>query len=258
MEVLYQVNNHIAEITLNRAQKRNAFNETLALQLNHSLCQANQDEAVRVILLSGAGKSFCAGGDIEEFAQMSQLSTVEIEAKGKVQRDLFETAFQLRKPMIGAIHGHALGGGFGLAAACHIVLATPETKFGATEINLGLFPFVITPHLIHMLGYRQALELSLTGRILTTDEAQQIGLVHHQISQETLLECAKHHAGSIAAKSPTAIQIGMQAFAAARTNVDSTTYDVMNGLRTLVLKSDDLQEGTRAFLDKRAPVWRGK
>lgn len=258
MEVLYQVNDYVAEITLNRPEKRNAFNEKLALQLNQCLMQANQDETVRVILLSGAGKSFCAGGDIEEFAQMSELSTVEIEAKGKVQRDLFETAFQMGKPMVGAVHGHALGGGFGLAAACHIVLAAPETKFGATEIHLGLFPFVITPHLIHMLGFRQALELSLTGRLFTTDEAAKMGLVHQQVPLETVLQTAKQQAKSIAEKSPTAIQIGMQAFAAARAEVNKSTYDVMNGLRTVVLKSEDLQEGTRAFLEKRPPVWRGK
>jgi methylglutaconyl-CoA hydratase len=253
----YEAARGIAEITLCRPEKRNALTPDLVSALHDSLKRAEHDSEVRVVLLRGEGKSFCAGGDIEAFSKLKEKSSSDLHAEGKLDAGLFASTHQLRKPLVAAVQGHALGGGLGLVAMSHVVLASQSAVFGATEINIGLFPFNIAPLLIDAIGHRQALELALTGRTFDAAEAHRLGLVHRIVPDDQLQDEATKMAQAIAHRSPLALQLGMEAFAVAKAR-GHEAFEAMNAMRALVFMSDDLQEGARAFLEKRAPRWTGR
>jgi enoyl-CoA hydratase/carnithine racemase len=154
------------------------------------------------------------------------------------------------------VHGHALGGGCGLVAMCHIAVAAADARLGTTEIRLGLFPLGILPALVHAVGPRRALELGLTGRIFGAEEAERYGLVTEVVEPSALAARALERAAELAAKSPVALAIGLEGHRAAVT-FGPNALDVENLLRVVSFLSDDLKEGAQAFLDKRPPEWQG-
>lgn len=239
----------VLHLALNRPERRNALNMDLCTALGAALEQAEDDPGVGAILLSGNGKSFCAGMDLHEVMVLSGGDVNDVHER------IFTAGIRLTKPLIAAVHGAALAGGTGLAANCHIVLAAEDATFGLTEIRIGLWPFVIFRTVAAALGHRRATELALTGRIFGANEAREYGLVHHVVEPAALIERAREIAAAIAEASPTAIHAGLAFVRDARGKSWEEAGAVARQMRNVVFRSADFQEGIRAFQEKRPPRW---
>lgn len=256
--VLVEKSDGLAWITLNRPAKRNALSEQMAHGLIAALAGADGDDEVRAVVLTGSGEAFCAGGDIGEFAAAQTRGAPTLYREGLATTELFRMGPRLRKPLVGAINGAALGGGCGLAAMCHLGIASERATFGTPEIALGLFPLVVLPHIIRSVGPRRALEMALSGRVLTAQEAQAAGLVNRVVPHDALRDQAEAAGRSLTARSPAALRIGLDAFQHALDLDFDRALDYLTGLRVIATLSEDLKEGTAAFLEKRQPRWTGR
>ena len=242
----------ITRITLNRPDKRNPIGPGTCGEIVHALTAIKSDTAARVVVLTGAGPAFSAGGDL------AQMKTPEGGVPPASLVDLFNTMHGLGKPIIAMVNGPALAGGLGLMVACDLVIAADSAVFGTTEIQVGLWPMMITAELARNIGRKAALELMLTGRRLDAAEARAIGLVNRVVPAAELEATTMAFAGELASKSPAAIGLGLRAF------YRSADLDHEPALRFLeaelgkVLALDDAREGITAFLTKRAPVWTGR
>lgn len=234
-------------LALNRPDKRNALSSALCRDLVDSVHRANRDPQVGAIVLAGTGPAFSAGMDLSELAQLDPTSL------SNVHEQLFTMESRLGKPLIAAVNGPALGGGVGLVANCHIVVASQQAKFGLTEIRLGLWPFLVYRAVEIALGERRAVELALTGRIFDVEEAKSLSLVQ-EISPEPDTR-AMELAESLAASSPTAIRSGLSFVQEVRgKDVDSSAL-IARRVREELFHSPDFQEGVRAFREKRKAEW---
>lgn len=239
----------VLNLALNRPERRNALNMELCSALGEALEQAENDAGVGAVLLSGNGKSFCAGMDLHEVLSPSGGDVNEAHER------IFTAGIRMTKPLIAAVNGAALAGGTGLAANCHIVVAAEDATFGLTEIRIGLWPFVIFRTVVAALGERRATELALTGRIVGASEAREYGLVHHVVESAGLMQRAREIASAIAGSSPTAIQAGLAFVRDARGKSWEDAGDLARRIRNEVFRSADFQEGIRAFQEKRPPHW---
>ncbi|HEY2018466.1 MAG TPA: enoyl-CoA hydratase/isomerase family protein [Bryobacteraceae bacterium] len=238
----------VLRLMLDRPEKRNALSALLCRDLVEALENAGRDPAVGAILLSARGKSFCAGMDVSEFSGGGAP-----EGLGNLHERLFTAGARLPKPLIGSVQGAALGGGVGLVANCHIVIASEEATFGLTEIRLGLWPFLVFRVVAAALGERRAVELALTGRIIDAKAARELGLVH-EISPDPD-KAAMELAASVAEFSPTAIRRGLMFVEESRGKDWETAGVIARRVRAEVFESPDFQEGIRAFREKRRPQW---
>ena len=239
----------VLHLALSRPERRNALNMDLCSALGAALEEAEGDAGVGAVLLSGNGKSFCAGTDLHEV-----LSTTAGDVN-EVHERIFTAGIRMTKPLIAAVHGAALAGGTGLAANCHIVVAADDATFGLTEIRIGLWPFVIFRTVVAALGQRRATELALSGRIFGANEAREYGLVHHVVDPSVLMQRAQEIAAAIAESSPTAIRAGLAFVRDARGKSWEEAGDLARQMRNEVFRSADFQEGIRAFQEKRPPRW---
>jgi enoyl-CoA hydratase/carnithine racemase len=237
----------VLRLTLDRPEKRNALDGELCGQLVDALEAADRDAGTGAILLAANGPSFCAGMDLDEAA-----SGVSAETSAAHER-LFTVGARITKPLIAAVQGAALGGGTGLVANCHIVIAAGDASFGLTEIRLGLWPFLVYRAVVAALGERRTLELALTGRIFGAEEARGIGLVH-EIAPD-LEARALEVARTVAGFSPTAIQNGLGFVHQVRGEDRETSGRMARQVRDRVFAGEDFKEGLRAFREKRPPRW---
>ncbi len=256
--ITYEKKERVAFLTLNRPQVRNALSHKMVMEMIEALKEADSDAEVGAVVIKGEGKAFCAGGDIGEFAQVVQKSPVEVYTEGAETTELFQLGDRMKKPLIGAINGLALGGGVGLTAMCHLAIAAEEATFGLTEIKLGFYPFVIMPLVLRATGYRKAMELSLTGEIIDAQKAKEIGLISEVVPAQELEAKVLQIATKIAGRSPLALQMGLFSILQASKMPldDATSY--LNILRTISFKSEDLVEGATAFIERRKPKWKGR
>ena len=247
----------IAVVTINRPKVLNALNTPTMEELAGAMRELGADESVRAIVLTGSGeKSFVAGADINELAVQTPVGGRDHAARGQRVLDAIE---QLGKPVIAAINGFALGGGCELAMACTIRIASDTARLGQPEINLGLIPgYAGTQRLTRLVGRGVALEILLTGDPITAAEAHRIGLVNRVVPAAELLNEAKKLAHQLASKAPVAARFIIDAvnrgadLPLAHAQVYETT---MFGL---VSTTEDMREGTTAFLEKRKPEWKGR
>lgn len=256
--VLYTSQSGVASITLNEPEKRNPLNRHLVDEFITALEMARADSGVNVVLLSAAGDSFCAGGDLKEFQNFRTRDVIDIYEEGKGTAGLLKLLGSFDKPVVAAVNGPAYGGGFGIVCACPLVIASERARFGATELRLGLFPLVILPAMRAALGDRKALELSLLAETMDVEAAQQLGIVTRVVAHERLMEEARSVAERLNSYSPHALRRGMEAFRVSTGMPDGVAANYMNALRVMFYHSEDLQEGATAFLEKRAPQWRGR
>ena len=238
----------VLHLILNRPEKRNALNMDLCRALGESIEAGSRDRDVGAILLTANGKAFCAGMDLQEIAEGANSRILDA-----LHDQLFTTGARLEKPLIAAVEGPALGGGTGLVANCHIVVASPDATFGLTEIRLGLWPFLVFRAVSAALGERRTVELSLTGRIFPAPEARELGLVH-EIAADPPAR-AREIALALSEASPTAIQNGLSFVQQVRGMSWDKAGEVARLVREDVFASDDFAEGIRAFLEKRSPQW---
>lgn len=249
---------HVRRLTLNRPEKRNAFDARLLASLYDELQKAQADETVRVVVLTGAGKAFCAGADIHDFQQSLHHPVPRTYDDGRLLVRLFQLGARYEKPLIAAVNGPALGGGVGLVALCHFVIASEEARLGATELRIGMWPMVIYPALVRAVGERRALQMSLTADIFDATEARQIGLVDEVVPAEQLEAATERLAGKLAGWSPVAVKLGMRSVHMTRHMPTDDALEALNGLRQVLQQTEDLHEGTTAFFEKRSPKWRGR
>jgi enoyl-CoA hydratase len=257
MDVLkIQTLQDILVVTISRPDALNALNSSVLDGLREIIQQSYQRNETRGVIITGEGeKAFVAGADIRELSALSPQKALELAQKGQV---LFKMIEDCPKPVIAAINGFALGGGCELAMACHIRLATENAKFGQPEVNLGIIPgYGGTQRLAQLVGRGKALELILTGDLITAQEAKTIGLVNHVVaSKEELNELAMKMMGKILSKGPIAVANVIKAVNAGY-GFERVGYETEAGLFSACSNTNDFKEGTAAFLEKRKPEFRG-
>jgi enoyl-CoA hydratase len=255
--LLYEKKDGIGHITFNRPKVLNALNRKTIEELRQVLLDAREDEAVRVLILTGSGeKAFVAGADINELAQQTPVNGKEFSIFGQGALHLLET---LGKPSICAINGFALGGGCELALACSIRLASKTAKLGQPEVKLGIIPgYGGSQRLARLCGKGVALEICLTGEMITAEEAQRIGLVNHVYEPADLLPAAEAMAKKIIERAPLAVKYCIEAIERGVEMPQEEGLFLEATLFGLCCSTEDMREGTKAFLDKRAAAFRGK
>ena len=255
--LLYEVRDAIAYITFNRPKVLNALNRQTMQELLIALGAAKLDDAVRVVILTGSGeKAFIAGADINELAQQTPVDGKEMSIFGQGVLRILET---MGKPSIAAINGFALGGGCELALACSIRLASRNAKLGQPEVKLGILPgYGGSQRLARLCGKGVAHELVLGGEMISADEATRIGLVNHVYEPAELMPAAEALAKKIAANAPLAVQYAMEAIEHGLEMPQEEGLFLEATLFGLCCATEDMREGTRAFLEKRAAQFKGK
>ena len=247
----------VALVTVNRPKVLNALNMQTLDELRRAVLDLKRDDAIRAVVLTGAGeKSFVAGADINELATQTPTTGREHAMSGQHIFDLIE---HMGKPVIAAINGFALGGGCELAMACTIRLAADTARLGQPEINLGIIPgYGGTQRLARIVGRGRALEIMLTGDMLTAQEAHRLGLVNRVFPAADLMTEAKKLAATLAAKAPIAVRYILEAV---HRGLDMPFAEAQNFEATLfglVASTDDMREGTKAFLEKRKADFKGR
>lgn len=245
----------VCYIQLNSPENKNALSRDLVVQLLHELRGADQDSEVRVIVLTGTGEYFCSGGDLKLFKELSSKRIDEIYRENMDLIDLFRLGFEIKTPLVTAVNGPALGGGVGLVAMSHLSIATSEAKFGIVELSLGIGPFSVWPWLHRALGYRKALELTLTGEVISAEVAKEIGLVNKVVPKEQLMTEVEHLCSRIKSMSPMATRLFLESIGYVAKSELNFALEFLTMTRTFSLVSEDLREGIAAVLEKRRPRW---
>lgn len=239
----------VLRLTLNRPEKRNALSFELCSALVAAFDRAATDVSVGAILLEAEGQVFCAGMDLED------ASAADAVTRTAVHEQLFTLGARLRKPLIAAVGGAALGGGLGLVANAHIVVAAQGSSFGLTEIRLGMWPFFIWRCVTAALGDRRATEMALTGRVFGANEAAQYGLVHEIVPPIELDDRATALAELVSGYSPFTIARGLELAHRSRSLSSEAAGALAAQLRAEVFASPDFAEGVKAVQEKRRPRW---
>lgn len=255
--LLYQKKDGIAYITVNRPKVLNALNRKTVEELRDALLDARADDTVRVLILTGAGeKSFIAGADIGELAQRTAVDGKDFALFGQSVVHLLET---IGKPSICAINGFALGGGCEMALACSIRIASKNAKLGQPEVKLGIIPgYGGTQRLSRLCGKGMAHELCLTGEMISAEETLRIGLVNHVYEPAELLPAAEAIAKKIIANAPVAVKYTMEAIERGIEMPQEEGLFLEASLFALACATEDMREGTAAFLAKRPAQFQGK
>ena len=247
----------VATITLNRPEKRNAISFELIDDLLRALDEVAKSDAI-VLIVTGAGKAFCSGMDLDNLKALLGRSIAENLKDSQTMVQLFRSLYEFPKVTIAAVNGAAIAGGTGLALLCDFTLTVPEAKFGYTEVRIGFVPAIVSTFLLRQVGEKQARDLLLTGRLFGADEAARLGLINEVVAPEKLLARARELAALLMENSPSSLratkqlltdhacaEIDAQIEAAVRENAEIRT-------------TADFREGISSFLEKRKPVWTGK
>ncbi len=255
--VLCEVKEGLAVVTINRPGVLNALNEETISELIDVFCKIKRDDAVGAVVITGTGeKAFVAGADIKELSQKNSLTGKDFVLKGQMCLNIIEN---LGKPVIAAINGFALGGGCEIAMACTMRIAAQNAKLGQPEINLGLIPgFGGTQRLPRLVGRGNAAELALTGDMISAEEAHRIGLVNKVVPRGEALGEAEKIARKILAKSPVTVRLILEAV---NRGVEVGLPEALNleaNLFGIACATEDMKEGTKAFLEKRKPDFKGE
>jgi enoyl-CoA hydratase/carnithine racemase len=254
--ITYSVTNQVATVTIDDPERRNPLSLESMSDLAEAVRDAGVDDEVRVIVITGAGEAaFSAGGDLSGGFVDSPLP--DHQSRG-VLADLFRVMRSCAKPIVGRVNGLALGGGFGVAAACDITIASDQAKFGTPEIDLGLWPMMISTVLLPFAPRKQLLEMMLVGRIIDADEAQALGVVTRVVPSELLDAAVDEAVDQLLSKSPAALAIGKSSFYAMEGMDLDTALDHLHIGLTAVSFTEDATEGVAAFLEKRTPIWKGR
>lgn len=243
----------IGTVTLNRPENLNTFNMQMARDLNDALCEMDKDNDVRVIIVNGAGKGFCAGIDVNGLSGKSPYELYEwVSEMEKMSLNIADMA----KPVIASVHGIAVANGIGLVASSDLAVVSKDAKFGATAVKVGLFCMGPAIPLSRCLGRKKALELLLTGELIDAEEAEKIGLVNHVVDNDKLEEATLALAKKIAVLSPLGVQMGKKSFYKSADLEYSKAFELANNHFAMLCTTEDASEGVNAFLDKRSPEWK--
>lgn len=246
----------LAVVTIDRQDKLNALNAEVVAELGRAFEGLRDDDAVRGVILTGAGeKAFVAGADIAELARMDSLTGVAVSRAGQ---DVFLAIERFPKPVLAAVGGYALGGGCELALACHIRIASDNARFGLPEVGLGIIPgYGGTIRLARLIGLGRAIHLTLTGETVKAERAEALGLVSAVVPRAELLERARELMTTITAKGPVAVRMALESIYGALDSSTPEALDHESNLFGLLASTADMKEGMTAFLEKRTPDFKG-
>ena len=256
MSVRTETNEGVLTITIDREERRNAINPEVVRGISDALAKAEPDDEIRAVILTGSGeRAFCAGGDLGGMTDASKVAQHEMRAE---VGDLFTQMRHSRLPIVARVNGHALAGGFGLMLACDLVVATDTAEFGTPEINIGLWPFMITTVIQRDVPRKIALELMLTGRRMPAEEALRWGIVNKVVPAAELDAAVEELVSTLRSKSPLIAALGKRSFYRAEDMAFDDALHYLAGMLTVCLESEDTVEGVTAFLQKRSPEWKGR
>jgi methylglutaconyl-CoA hydratase len=246
----------LALITLNRPEKRNAISYELIDDILRALSEIDQSSA-QILILSGNGKAFCSGMDLDNLRSITGRTQEENRADSAAMATLFRTLYEFPKVTIAAVNGPAIAGGCGLATLCDFTLASAEAKFGYTEVRIGFIPAIVSTFLLRQVGEKHARDLLLTGRIISAEEAFRIGLATEVVAADKLQERARELASSLLQNSPASL-LSTKRLLKSYSSVEldrqiEAAVDENARIRT----TEDFREGVTSFLEKRSPNWKG-
>lgn len=247
----------VLHVNLNRPQVHNAFNRQLVAELTEIFLDLRERPDVRVVVLSGNGKSFCAGADLSTIDKVSARGFDLNEVDGQAIFDLMMAVDSCPMPVVGRINGPAFGGGLGLVSCCDIAVSVEDAVFGFSEVRMGLVPAVISPFVIAKIGASKARELFLTGERFNARYAQAIGLVHHVVSEDKLDTQVASLVSRLNKAAPGAQKDAKRLIESVRNNPKADMRGFTTDLFARRLSHEEANEGIRAFLEKRTPKWRG-
>jgi methylglutaconyl-CoA hydratase len=253
--LLLEYRDAIATITLNRPDKRNAISAAMIADLQSALDAIEKNHSIRVAILTGAGKAFCAGMDLEMLSAIAKQSPTENQEDSRRIAKMLRRIWSFPRPLIAAVNGAAYAGGCGIATLCDFTLATPEAKFGYTEVKIGFLPAIVSVFLTRQIGEKRSRDLLLTGRIIGAQEAKDFGLVTQVVPADLLLARAKELAAELIAASPGSLTRAKHLLtSAAAPGID---HDLERAIleNARIRSTPDFQEGVASFLEKRKPVW---
>jgi methylglutaconyl-CoA hydratase len=249
--------NRMATVTLNRPEKRNAVSFQLVEDLIGALAEIERSDS-QVVIITGAGKAFCAGLDLEELKSLIGKSQEQNLKDSATMANLFRTIYDFPKPTIAAVNGAAIAGGTGIATMCDFTLAVPEAKFGYTEVKIGFVPAIVSSYLVFQVGHKIARDLLMTARLFDAAEAHRYGLVNEIVPAESLMTRARELANLLLENSPSSVQ-------ATKRLINGFIEDQLDVQVAAAVKDNarirttaDFKEGVTSFLEKRKPVWTGK
>jgi enoyl-CoA hydratase/carnithine racemase len=258
-EVLFDVDGHVARVTINRPERRNALSFAVMQGLRDSIRRVAENDDLRVVVLTGAGdKAFCAGADLGGGGIADNAGAAGAHRGRGILADLFRDMWGLGKPIIARVRGYALAGGFGLACACDMIVASDDSQFGTPEINVGLWPYMITVPLLRSMPPKTVLDLMMTGRRVSAEEGQRIGFVQRVVPTGELDATVDALAADLAAKSPLIMNWGRTSFYRALEMDADSALDYLQGMLTVTSQTEDAAEGVAAFAQKREPKWKGR
>jgi methylglutaconyl-CoA hydratase len=255
--LLVKYEGQIAKITLNRPEKRNAISQQMMSDILSVLDEVERSKA-RVAIFTGAGKSFCAGMDLEMLSAIARQSAQENQEDSRRMAKMFRRLWSFSKPLIATVQGAALAGGSGIATLCDFTLAAPDAKFGYTEVRIGFLPALVSVFLTRQIGDKRARDLLLTGRQIDAQEAKVLGLVNEIVPGESLMQRAHELAEVLIAASPSSLTRAKWLLTAAA--ADSVDHDLERAIleNARIRCTPDFKEGLASFLEKRKPVWAGE
>ena len=247
----------LATITLNRPDKRNAISFELIDDLLRAFEEIAKSDAI-VVILTGAGKAFCSGMDLENLKALLGRTPEQNLQDSQTMVQLFRTLYEFPKVTIAAVNGPAIAGGTGLALLCDFTLAAPEAKFGYTEVRIGFVPAIVSTFLLRQVGEKQARDLLLTGRIFGAEEALRMGLIGEVVAADNLIARARELAALLMENSAASLRATKQLLTDhARAELDAQIESAVRE-NAAIRTTADFREGITSFLEKRKPVWTGK
>jgi enoyl-CoA hydratase len=257
MSVTYSVADHVATIAMDDPDTRNALSDAMLDGLIAAFTRAEEDDAVRVcVLASTHGSTFSSGGNLAGFA--ADVPLVHKHVASARFPELFRLIGTLGKPTICAAGGHCLAGALGLALACDLIVASDKATFGTPEINVGVFPFMIMALIYRNVGRKKTTELLLLGDRIDATEAERIGIVNRVVPAEEFGAAVADWAGRLAAKSPLLVRLGKDAMWRQQDMALEEAWDFLRSQLTIAFSTEDIQEGVKAFFEKREPEWTGR
>jgi methylglutaconyl-CoA hydratase len=255
--LLYEKDGAIATITLNRPDRRNAISSTMIEEVLGVLNAAEADSVVRVIILTGAGRAFCSGMDLETLQTIAGQTGEQNLADSRQMARMFHRLYSFPKPLITAVNGAAVAGGCGIATFSDITLAVPEAKFGYTEVRIGFIPALVSVLVRRQMGEKRARELLLTGQIIDAAEAFRLGMVTEIVPADNLLQRAHEVAAKFLEASPTSLRRTKRLLL--QYNDKEVTQEIELAIQenAAIRATEDFREGLASFLEKRQPKWTG-
>ena len=252
--VITEKRGNVATLTLNHPQANNMLDEQLCAEISRAIQRLDREQGVRVIIVRGAGENFSMGGNL---SKILNLTKDELRQYFSQPIQLYKTIRNLAKPTIAAVHGYAVGGGLSVALSCDLIVASEDAHFGATAVNVGLFSTGASVMLPRIVGSKKALEMGLTGELISAREAERLGMVNQVVPRDKLDDAAIELAQRIADKSPLAILMGRRNFyACADMDYDTGLEHSLETL-TAIAATEEAREVIKAFLEKRHRTWEG-